>query len=84
MVMPLAMALLSAAIPSRRRAKAGNTSVHGPRDRGRRSRGYRGRAVIGAGLGARLGVSDIEGSAPLSRRWDMDRSPQPPRRPTLR
>ncbi|MGP4021020.1 SDR family NAD(P)-dependent oxidoreductase [Saccharopolyspora sp. 5N708] len=42
---------------------------------------YSGRAVIGAELGARLGVTDIDGSAPLSLRYELGGPPEP--HPTL-
>jgi NAD(P)-dependent dehydrogenase (short-subunit alcohol dehydrogenase family) len=38
---------------------------------------YSGRALIGAELGARFGVTDIDGSAPLSRRYEMGGPPEP-------
>jgi hypothetical protein len=37
---------------------------------------YSGRALIGAELGARLGVTDIDGSAPLSLRDRMGGPPE--------
>ncbi|MCI2416212.1 SDR family NAD(P)-dependent oxidoreductase [Saccharopolyspora sp. K220] len=43
---------------------------------------YSGRAMIGAELGARLGVTDIDGSAPLSLRYDLGGPPE--LHPTLR
>jgi NAD(P)-dependent dehydrogenase (short-subunit alcohol dehydrogenase family) len=38
---------------------------------------YSGRALIGAELGARFGVTDIDGSAPLSFRYEMGGPPEP-------
>jgi NAD(P)-dependent dehydrogenase (short-subunit alcohol dehydrogenase family) len=38
---------------------------------------YSGRALIGAELGARLGVTDIDGSAPLSLRYSLGGPPEP-------
>jgi hypothetical protein len=35
-----------------------------------------GRALIGAELGARLGVTDIDGSVPLSYRYEMGGPPE--------
>jgi len=35
-----------------------------------------GRALIGAELGARLGVTDIDGSLPLSYRYEMGGPPE--------
>jgi hypothetical protein len=37
---------------------------------------YSGRALIGAELGAQLGVTDIDGSAPLSLRYSMGGPPE--------
>ncbi|HEX4355997.1 MAG TPA: SDR family NAD(P)-dependent oxidoreductase [Pseudonocardia sp.] len=38
---------------------------------------YSGRALIGAELGARLGVTDIDGSAPRSLRYELGGPPEP-------
>jgi NAD(P)-dependent dehydrogenase (short-subunit alcohol dehydrogenase family) len=38
---------------------------------------YSGRALIGAELGARLGVTDVDGSAPLSLRYELGGPPEP-------
>ncbi|MET7997345.1 SDR family NAD(P)-dependent oxidoreductase [Amycolatopsis sp. NPDC005232] len=38
---------------------------------------YSGRALIGAELGARLGVTDVDGTAPLSRRDELGAPPEP-------
>ncbi|GAA4505810.1 SDR family NAD(P)-dependent oxidoreductase [Actinoallomurus oryzae] len=43
---------------------------------------YSGRALIGAELGARLGVTDIDGTVPLSLRYELGGPPEP--HPTLR
>jgi NAD(P)-dependent dehydrogenase (short-subunit alcohol dehydrogenase family) len=39
--------------------------------------GYSGRAMIGAELGARLGVTDVDGGTPLSLRYEMGGPPEP-------
>jgi hypothetical protein len=38
---------------------------------------YSGRTLIGAELGARLGVTDIDGSAPRSLRYELGGPPEP-------
>jgi NAD(P)-dependent dehydrogenase (short-subunit alcohol dehydrogenase family) len=43
---------------------------------------YSGRALIGAELGARLGVTDIDGGAPFSLRYELGGPPEP--HPSLR